>query len=36
VAFCHSLNRISGTRTNGEASDVWVRTTVGYRKIDGE
>jgi ketosteroid isomerase-like protein len=36
VAFCHSLNRSSGTRTNGEASDVWVRATVGYRKIDGE
>jgi uncharacterized protein (TIGR02246 family) len=36
VAFCHSLNRISATRTNGEATDVWVRATVGYRKIDGE
>lgn len=36
VAFSHSLNRISGTRTSGEAIDVWVRATVGYRKIDGE
>jgi uncharacterized protein (TIGR02246 family) len=36
VAFCHSLNRISGTRTNGEATDVWVRATVGFRKIDGK
>ena len=36
VAFCHSLNRISGTRTNGEQTDVWVRATVGYRKIDGK
>jgi len=36
VAFCHSLNRISGKRTNGEESDVWVRATVCYRKIDGK
>lgn len=35
VAFCHSLNRISGTRINGEQTDVWVRATVGFRKIDG-
>ena len=25
VAFCHSLNRISGRRTNGEGTDIWVR-----------
>jgi uncharacterized protein (TIGR02246 family) len=36
VAFCRSLNRISGTRTDGEETDVWVRATVGLRKIDGE
>jgi uncharacterized protein (TIGR02246 family) len=36
VAFCRSLNRISGTRTNGEATDVWVRATVGLRVIDGK
>ncbi len=36
VAFCHSLNRISGTRTNGEETDVWVRATNGFRKIDGK
>jgi len=35
VAFAHSLNRISGTRTNSEETDVWVRATVGYCKIDG-
>jgi uncharacterized protein (TIGR02246 family) len=35
VACCHSLNRISGTRTNGEKTDTWVRATVCYRKIDG-
>ena len=36
VAFCRSLNRITGTRTNGEETDVWVRATVGLRKIDGK
>jgi len=33
VAFCRSLNRITGTRTSGENTDVWVRATVGFRKI---
>jgi ketosteroid isomerase-like protein len=36
VAFSYSLNRITGRRTNGEATDVWVRSTVCFRKIDGE
>ena len=36
VAFCRSLNRISGTRTDGEETDVWVRATVGLRKISGK
>jgi ketosteroid isomerase-like protein len=35
VAYCHSLNRIRGTRTDGEQTDVWVRATVGFRNIDG-
>jgi uncharacterized protein (TIGR02246 family) len=35
AAFCRSLNRISGTRTDGEETDVWLRATVGLRKIDG-
>jgi len=34
VAFSHSLNRISGKRTNGEDTDVWVRATACYRKIN--
>jgi uncharacterized protein (TIGR02246 family) len=33
VAFSHGLNRITGKRTNGEETDVWVRATVCYRKI---
>jgi len=36
VAFSHSLNRITGKRTSGEETDVWVRATVCYRKIDGK
>ena len=35
VAFCHSLNRISGARTTGEDTDVWVRATVGLRRTGG-
>jgi uncharacterized protein (TIGR02246 family) len=36
VAFSHSLNRISGKRTNGEETDVWVRATACFRKINGK
>ncbi len=36
VAFSHSLNRISGKRTNGEDTDTWVRATACFRKIDGK
>jgi uncharacterized protein (TIGR02246 family) len=35
VAFGHSLNRISGTSTDGKRNDVWVRFTACFRKIDG-
>lgn len=35
VAFSHGLERISGTLKNGHNSDVWVRFTECYRKIDG-
>jgi len=35
VAFCHGLNRISGMRTSGEETNVWVRVTVGFRKVTG-
>jgi uncharacterized protein (TIGR02246 family) len=36
VAFSHSLNRMSGTMTNGEKVDFWMRATVCYKKIDGK
>jgi ketosteroid isomerase-like protein len=35
VAFCHSLNHITGARTDGEQTDVWARATVGLRKSGG-
>jgi len=36
IAFSHSLNHLSGKRTGGEDTAVWVRATVCYRKIDGK
>ena len=36
VAFSHSLNRITGARTDGTETDVWVRATVCFRKIGGK
>jgi ketosteroid isomerase-like protein len=36
VAFSRSLNHLTGTRTDGEKTDVWVRATVCFRKIDGQ
>ena len=35
VAFATSLNHITGKRTSGEQTDVWVRATIGFAKIDG-
>jgi uncharacterized protein (TIGR02246 family) len=35
VAFCHSLNRVSGTLRNGHRSDFWLRWTACFRKMDG-
>jgi len=36
VGFSHSLNHLTGKRTSGEKTDVWFRSTVCFRKIDGE
>jgi ketosteroid isomerase-like protein len=36
VAFTHSLNHISGTMTNGQKGDLWVRWTACFRKINGK
>ena len=35
VAFGYSLNRISGTLQNGHRSEVWLRWTACFRKIEG-
>jgi uncharacterized protein (TIGR02246 family) len=36
VAFTHSLNRISGTMNNGQKTDLWLRWTACFRKINGK
>src|SRR5512134_466705 len=35
VAFSTALQHITGPRTSGEHADIWVRATIGYRKVDG-
>jgi len=34
VAFCHFLEHVQGTRTDGERHDTWTRSTLGLKKID--
>jgi PhnB protein len=36
VAFCHALVHLTGTRTDGSASDVWYRHTLCLRKLGDE
>ena len=36
LAFSHSLNHISGTMKTGRKSDLWLRWTACYRKINGK
>ena len=35
VAFCHTLNRLSGTKTDGAKADVWFRQTLCLRRVGG-
>ncbi|MGX1854841.1 YybH family protein [Streptomyces sp. NPDC055299] len=35
VAFCHSINRMRGTKADGFEVELWSRATVGLRRIDG-
>jgi ketosteroid isomerase-like protein len=35
LAFVHSLNHVSGTLASGHASDLWLRWTACFRRIDG-
>jgi len=34
VGFSHSLNRLAGTRLGGGLTDVWMRSTLGFRRTD--
>jgi ketosteroid isomerase-like protein len=36
VAFTHSLNRLSATLTTGQQTDLWLRSTVCWRSINGQ
>lgn len=36
VAFCHALNRVSATLTNGELIDMWWRSTICWQLTDGD
>jgi uncharacterized protein (TIGR02246 family) len=36
VAFCHYLYRVSGTMTNGREVDMWVRSSVCFRRTNGK
>jgi uncharacterized protein (TIGR02246 family) len=36
AAFCHYLYKVSGTMTNGKEVSMWVRSTICFRKVDGE
>ncbi len=35
LAFVHSLNHVNGTLANGHVTDLWVRWTACFRRIDG-
>jgi ketosteroid isomerase-like protein len=35
LAFVHSLNHVNGTLASGHTSDIWVRWTACFRRIDG-
>lgn len=35
LALSTGLNRMRGTKTDGERIDIWLRTTLGYRRIEG-
>ena len=32
VGFSHSLNRLSGTRVGGARTDIWMRSTMGFKR----
>ena len=36
LAFCHSLNGVNGTKTDGEKIEMWWRATVCFQKMNGK
>ena len=32
IAYSHSLNRLSGTRLGGGETDIWMRSTLGFKR----
>ncbi|CAN5683607.1 nuclear transport factor 2 family protein [soil metagenome] len=36
IGFAHYLYRVSGTMANGTAVDMWVRSTMGLRRAQGQ
>jgi uncharacterized protein (TIGR02246 family) len=36
VAFAHSLNRISGTMNTGQKTDLWLRWTACWRRVNAK
>jgi len=36
VAFSHSLNQVSAMRKDGKKLEMWWRSTICYRKMDGK
>lgn len=36
VAFSHSLNHLVGTMKNGRKTELWLRWTAGYRRVQGK
>jgi len=35
IAFSHSLNHMTGTKTDGQKADLWFRQTLCFHKING-
>ncbi len=36
LALAHSLNHLTGTKTDGEKADLWFRETMGFRSVNGK
>ena len=36
VAFAHALHHLTGTRTGGRNVSLWMRSTLGFRRIGGQ